>query len=231
VVDAHELGALGVALARTPGRATVTILGPDGTGASGRDVRIDGVTATPCGSGCYRGAAAAGAVRVSVDGVATTFDVPARAPAATEALRRITRAYVASRTIVFDETLASSPTDRIQTRFTLVAPDRLRYAIRGGPTAVVVGSRRWDRSSKRAPYVESAQTPLHVVQPLWTHVSNAHEIAPGVFTFLDRSIPAWFRMTVSGPLPRVVQMTAAAHFMTERYVGFDVSVTVSPPPR
>ena len=43
VVAARELGSLAVAVARTPGRATVTILGPDGTGASGRNVRIDGV--------------------------------------------------------------------------------------------------------------------------------------------------------------------------------------------
>jgi len=52
-----------------------------------------------------------------------------------------------------------------------------------------------------------------------------------VITFLDRSLPAWFRVTLAGPLPRVVHMTAAAHFMTERYVGFDVPVTVSPPSR
>jgi copper transport protein len=231
VVEAHELGSLAVAIARTPGHATVTLLGPDGTGASGRDVRIDGVTAAPCGSGCYRAAAAAGAVGVSVGGAATTFDVPVKAPAATQALRRITHAYVASRTIVFDETLASSPTDRIQTRFTVVAPNRLSYVIRGGPAAIVIGSRRWDRTSQHAPYVESAQTPIRVVAPLWSQVSNAHEIAPGVFTFLDRSIPAWFRVTVTGSLPRVVRMTAAAHFMTERYVGFDVSATVSPPAR
>ena len=53
VVAARPLGSLAVALARTPGRAIVTILGPDGTGANGRNVRVDGRRATPCGSGCY----------------------------------------------------------------------------------------------------------------------------------------------------------------------------------
>ena len=69
-----------------------------------------------------------------------------------------------------------------------------------------------------------------MLQPYWTTVSNVHEVAPGVLTFLDRSLPAWFRMQVSGRLPHVIHMTAAAHFMTERYVGFDKPVDVSPPP-
>jgi len=70
-----------------------------------------------------------------------------------------------------------------------------------------------------------------VTDPTWTTFSNVHEVAPGVLTFLDRGIPAWFRVTLAGPLPRTLHMTAAAHFMTEHYVGFDVPATVSPPSR
>jgi hypothetical protein len=58
-----------------------------------------------------------------------------------------------------------------------------------------------------------------------------HEVAPGTFTFLDRRIPAWFRLTVVGGRPTVDHMTAAAHFMVDRYVGFDVPAVVSPPSR
>ena len=79
--------------------------------------------------------------------------------------------------------------------------------------------------------MESAQTPLDVLQPYWSNVSNVHEISPGVLTFLDRGLPGWFRLRVSDQRPRVLHMTAAAHFMTERYVGFDEPVDVSPPSR
>jgi copper transport protein len=231
VVDAHDMGVLGVAVARTPGRVTVTILGPDGTGASNKAVRVDGTRASGCGSGCYRAAAGPGPVRVEVNGRATVFDVPARAPDARALLRKVTRRYRASRTIVFDERLASSPTNSIITRFTAVAPNRLKYVTRRGPSAIIIGGRRWDRDTPRGRLVESPQTPLDVTQPYWTVVTNVHEVAPGVVTFLDRKTPAWFRMTINGSLPRRVHMTAAAHFMTDSYVGFDDPVVVSPPSR
>ena len=91
---------------------------------------------------------------------------------------------------------------------------------RGGPSAIVIGSRRWDRERPGAPYVESSQTPLDVIQPYWQTPTNVHEIAPGVLTFLDRRIPAWFRLELGPRKPRQLQMTAAAHFMIDRYVGF-----------
>ena len=233
VVDARELGTLAVAVARTRGSATVTLLGQDGNGASGRSVAVDGVAATPCGSGCYRAAApAGGSLRVRVDGLGdVTFALPAGAPDGSALLARVTRAYRSARTIVFDEQLASSPANAELTRFTLVAPDRLAYTTHGGPAAVVIGARRWDRDTPSARWVESAQTPLDVTQPYWLGVTNAHLVAPGVLTFLDRSIPAWFRLTVAGGRPSRLRMTAAAHFMLDRYVGFDVPATVSPPSR
>ena len=231
VVDARALGSLAVAVARSPGTATVTVLGPDGTGASGRDVRIDGKAAAACGSGCYRGAAGEGTLRVAIGARTISFAVPDRAPDGTALLRQVTRAYRSVRTAVFDEHLSASATGGIVTRFSLVAPNRLKYEIRGGSSAIVIGPRRWDSNAPGQPYVESPQTPLDVTQPYWTTVSNVHEIAPGVLTFIDRSVPAWFRLQVRGRLPHVLHMTAAAHFMTERYVGFDGPVVVSPPSR
>jgi copper transport protein len=231
VVDAHAVGALVVALARTPARATVTLLGSANAGVSDREVRIDGRRAAECGSGCYTAAAAAGPVRVSVDGALTTFDLPAGAPTATPLLREVTRRYRASKSIVFDESLSADSSPGIKTRFTVVAPNRLRYQTSAGPAAIVIGSRRWDRVSPGRPFVESPQTPLDVTQPLWSNVTNVHEIAPGVLTFLDRSLPAWFRVEIESRRPRVVRMKAAAHFMVERYVEFDAPVEVSPPSR
>jgi copper transport protein len=233
VVDARELGSLAVAVGREPKRTTVTIIGPDATGVDGRDVRVNGAAATSCGSGCYRAPSTdRGPLIVSIGNRKLTFDLPAKAPDATATLGHITRAYRASRTIVFDETLASSPTNAQTTRFTVVAPHRLSYQTRGGgPGAIVIGTRRWDRSVAKAPWQPTSQTPLDVTAPYWTQPTNAHLVGRDTITFLDRRIPAFFRLTFKGTRPTVSHMTAAAHFMTDRYVGFDVPAVVSPPSR
>jgi len=232
VVDARELGGLALAVARTPGRATVTLVDADANGANGHTVAIDGAGATPCGAGCYQGAAAPGPLRVTVDGRTATFDVPATAPDGSALLARLTRAYEKLRSVVFEEQLASSPTQRIDTVFVEVAPDKLRYRTAHGPSAVVIGARRWDSAGPGKPYVESPQTPIRPIQPYWNDTTNVHVVAPGVLTFLDRTIPAWFRVELRRDrLPRVVHMTAAAHFMVDRYLGFDTPVDVSPPSR
>ena len=86
-----------------------------------------------------------------VGGATTTIRVPANAPDATAQLARITRAVRASQSIVFDETLSSNPHNATTTRFTAVAPNRLSYVTRGGPAAIVIGSRRWDRERPARP--------------------------------------------------------------------------------
>jgi hypothetical protein len=232
VVDARELGSLAVAVARTTATTAVTLLAPDGTGASGHTVRIDGKPATACGAGCYRGATSSGATHVSVDGRTLTFDVPAAAPVARRLLARATRLYRGAHTIVFDESLHSSPSEGIVTRFELQAPDRLRYTIRGGAQAVVLGTRRWDRDTPTGRWRASQQSRLDVTQPYWRVPRDVHLVAPHTLTFLDATIPAWFRLTL-GPdgRPRMLNMTAAAHFMHDRYVGYDVPVVLSPPSR
>jgi copper transport protein len=231
-VEAGELGALAVAVARADRTVTVTLLGPDGTGRSGRDVRVDDLPAAPCGAGCYRAAAPGGPLHVAVDGRALTFTVSPSAPPAAALLRRATRLYRASRTIVFDESLRSGPSGGILTRFELQAPDRLGYRIRGGAQAVVIGTRRWDRDTPTGRWLASQQTRLDVTQPYWREPTNVRLVAPRTLTFLDRSVPAWFRLTL-GPdgRPKRLQMTAAAHFMVDRYARYDVPVELSPPSR
>ena len=230
VVGASELGTLVVAVARVPGEATVTLLGTDGTAANGRRVQVDGVTTRACGSGCYRAPAHAGPLPVRIDGRTVVFDLPATAPDGRALLERVTRAYRGSRTVVFDERLSSNPTNAQLTRFELVAPDRLSYRTRGGAAAVVIGTRRWDRETPTGRWLPSQQTRLDVTQPYWRTSRNVHLVAPGVLTFFDPTIPAWLRLTVTGDRLERLEMTAAAHFMVDRYVGFDGPVTVSPPP-
>jgi copper transport protein len=232
VVGARELGELAVAVAREPNRVTVTILGPDGSGVNGRRVRIGGAVATTCGSGCYRGPnGPSDTVRISIGTDTLSFTLPLNAPDAASLLARVTRAYRASHSIVFDERLSSTPTNAQTTRFTVVAPNRLAYETRGGASAVVIGGRRWDRARAGAAWLESPQTPLDVTDPYWQSPTNVHLVAPSTITFLDRRIPAWFRVTIARGRPAVSHMTAAAHFMVDRYVGFDVPATVSPPSR
>jgi copper transport protein len=232
VVEAHELGALGVAVARTGTSVIVTLIGQDGTGVNGRDVRVDGHRTLGCGYGCYRGTNRRGPLTVDVDGRTTHFTASADAPDGTALLRAVTRAYRASRTARFDESLRSGTGNSQVTRFELVAPNRLSYRIRGGGQAVVIGARRWDRDSPQAPWIESPQSPIHVMQPEWREASNVHLVGPQTLTFLDRSVPAWFRVTLAGrKLPARVRMTAAAHFMVDRYLGYDVPVVLSPPSR
>jgi hypothetical protein len=172
----------------------------------------------------------AGGPSITVGNRIVPFDVPVNARDARATLQRVTRAIRAAHTIVFDETLASSPTNASTSRFEVSAPNRLSYVTKNGPAGIVIGTRRWDRTGPGARWMESSQTPLDVTQPYWTEPTNAYFVAPNVITFLDRKIPAWFRLTLAGDRPTRVEMTAAAHFMVDRYVGFDVPVDISPPP-
>jgi putative copper export protein len=231
VVEGRALGTLALAVARTPTSATVTLLGPDGTGVDGRRVTVDGTAAASCGSGCYRAPAGiAEPLTIGVGNRMLEFQLPVHAANAHRLLQRVTRAYRAARTAVFDEHLASAPNSGSTTRFEVVAPDRLAYRTQNGPSAIVIGLQRWDRDSPRAPWVKSAQTRLDVMHPYWGSPTNVHLVAPHVLTFLDRRVPAWFRVTLAGDRLKRVEMTAAAHFMVDSYVGIDVPVVVSPPP-
>jgi hypothetical protein len=50
-------------------------------------------------------------------------------------------------------------------------------------------------------------------------------------SFADPSIPAYLTVTLDAKtlLPRVLHMTAAAHFMTDRYESFNLPRAIYPP--
>jgi len=170
-------------------------------------------------------------VTVRVGGRKLVFRLPANAPDATARLTRIAAGYRAQRTVVYRERLASSPTNAQLTQFVLVAPDRLRYVIAGGPQAIVIGPRRWDRATPTGRWIETPQSPLQVPHPAWYAATNARLVAPRTITFLDRAIPAWFtlHLDADGRLPRRLEMTAAAHFMVDRYASFGSPESIEPP--
>jgi copper transport protein len=232
-VDARELGRFAVAVAVGHALETVTVIGPDGIGVSGLRVVVDGFRAHACGVGCYRAQATATPTEVRVGRSRLVFTVPLRLRPAAKLLARATRAFESARTLQIDEELRSSPERSQVSHFWLRAPHSLRYRISGGPEAIVIGTRRWDRYPG-GKWTESPQTPLRVPEPYWSDRSrNAYLAGPYELTFVDPQLPAWFRLTVDRHTGRPVRMRmiAAAHFMTDRYSAFDRPVPISPPSR
>jgi copper transport protein len=236
VVQAREDGELAVALAvRRPG-VEVIVLGPDGDGVNGLSVEIGGTPARSCGPGCY-GAfiSLRRSVMVSIDGRVLTFRLPARPRPAKALVARATRAFRALRSVGFVERLASSPRNQVVADFPLETPNRLEYRIRRGAAGIVIGSRRWDRQ-RGGKWEASDQQPIPQPEPIWAGaVRNAYllETTPSTYvvSFMKPTGPAWFTVVLDRRtlLPRRLQMTAAAHFMTHRYTSFNAPPRIKPP--
>ena len=240
VLVAQEMGDLGVALALEPHRVTATVLSPAGGGLSGLDVRLGGTRADACGHGCYTVARAPGsAVDVEIDKfgptLRATFAVPPSTRPGADLLRRIEVRYRTLRSVFYLERLASSPAHQVSALWRLEAPDRLSYQIPGGAQGIVIGNRRWDRSTPDAAWTESAQTQLPQPATQWSQIANVNVVAADTqtktLTFLDPTTPAFFEVVVDAQtlLPRSVHMTAAAHFMLDRYIRFNAPRAIVPP--
>jgi hypothetical protein len=165
----------------------------------------------------------------------TTFALPQRARPAGLLLRRAGRRYRALKSVFFVEHLSSSPSHDLTSLWRVEAPNRVSYSIPGGAQGIVIGSRRWDRNAPGSAWVGSAQTPVSQPTPPWSEVTNANVIATAgrtkTVTFVDPTTPAYFEVTFEARtlLPRLVRMTAAAHFMTDRYAGFNEPPEIVPP--
>jgi hypothetical protein len=240
VVVAKEVGDLGVALHLQQQRTTAIVLSPAGGGLSGLDVRLNGRPASACGHGCYTVDRAPGTVvDVQIDKfgptLRTTFPVPAATQHADGLLRRIEVRYRTRRSVFFLERLASSPSQQVSALWRLEAPDRLAYQIPGGADGIVIGNRRWDRSTPDAAWRESAQTQLPQPATQWNQIANVNVVAADAETktiaFVDPTTPAYFQVVVDVHtlLPRSVSMTAAAHFMVDRYIRFNAPRAIFPP--
>ena len=242
-----ESGSRAVALAVTPGRLTATVLSPDGGPLSGLKVSFVAgprvVQAHPCGAGCYS-APAPRASRVVVrpsGSKPVVFDLPAKPRPGTAIVARAARVTRALKSLVYLESLRSGPKGGLLTTWELQAPDEVEYRIRGGASAIVLGERRWDRDRAGAPWRRSQQLPaLRVPQPAWgSRATNAYVLRDGhvdgrpvwVVSFANPSTPAWFTAWVdrSTYRPLRLHMTAAAHFMTHRYLEFDRPLAIRPP--
>lgn len=239
-VLAKEVGPLGLAIAVEPQRVTAIVLSPAGGGLNGLDVRLNGHTTTSCGHGCYRADLAPGrAVDVEIGRFGptrqTSFVLPRFPRAAADLVRRLRKRYRELTSVRYREQLRSDPTHAITARWLLEKPNRVEYSIPGGTQGIVIGTRRWDRPTSRARWQESAQTILPQPATQWNYATNAHVIADDGATktvsFTDPTIPAYFIVTLDAKtlLPRVLHMTAAAHFMTDSYESFNSPRAIFPP--
>jgi len=169
------------------------------------------------------------------------FSLPKRPRPAAAIVARAAKVTRALRSLVYLESLRSGPSAGLLTTWSLKAPNQVEYRIKGGADAVVLGTRRWDRTHAGAPWRRSEQLPaLKVPQPAWGAVAtNAHVLREGavrgrpvwIVSFANPTIPAWFTAWIDKRTyrPLQVRMTAAAHFMLHRYLAFDQPLTISPP--
>jgi len=238
-VVAREDGDRAVAVAIEPRRTRVTVIGPEGGGVDGLAVSVAGRPTAGCGSGCYEAELPAPRrrVAVSVGGRTLVLPAPAASPAqpASRLVARATRMFGALRSVTYVERLASSARNHIVSDFTLEAPDRFSYRIHRGPSAIVIGNRRWDRVSG-GPWDETPYSAVPQPTAIWAGpISNARVLSETprtvTVTFLNRRVPAWFtvRFDRRQLLPQTLEMTATAHFMHHRYSGFDALRRIFPP--
>ena len=239
-VLAKEVGPIGLAIAVEPRRVTAIVLSPAGGGLNGLDVRLDGHTTASCGQGCYRVDLTPGrAVGVEIGRFGptrqTSFVLPRFSRVAADLVSRVRKRYRALTSVRYLEHLRSDPTHAITAHWLLEKPDRVEYSIPGGAQGIAIGARRWDRATPRAPWHESPQTTLPQPATQWNFATNAFVIADDGATktvsFVDPTIPAYFTVKLDAMTlqPRVLHMTAAAHFMTDRYETFSLPRAIFPP--
>jgi hypothetical protein len=178
---------------------------------------------------------------VVLPGDGVTFRIPTAARPAAAIVARAARVFRNLRSLVYVESLRSSPKRGLLTTWRLKAPNEVTYDIRGGASAVIIGRTRWDRDSPRALWRRSQQIPaLDVPQPTWGDVAtNAHVLGTGrvagravwIVSFANPTTPAWFTASIDRRTYRTLRlrMTAAAHFMQHRYLEFDRPLAIRPP--
>jgi copper transport protein len=242
-----ESGSRAVALAVGKGRLTATVLSPSGAPLSGLKVSFRAgsrlIPAKPCGLGCYSAAAAPPQhVELRLSGSRpVAFDIPDRPRPAAAIVARAGRVTRALKSLVYVESLRSGPTGGLLTTWSMKAPNEVEYRIRGGADAIVLGTRRWDRDGAGKRWRRSQQLPaLRVPQPAWgSTATNAYVLGEGrvagrpvwVVSFANPTTPAWFTAWIDRATyrPLRMRMTAAAHFMTHRYLAFNQPLTIAPP--
>jgi hypothetical protein len=259
VALAREAGNLAVGLAIAPrgGRLLLvaTVFGQSGAGVGGLRSRFAVTTSTgqtvsaagaPCTAGCYEATVSASGRPTSAAVVfnrrtRVRFALPARwpAPSGLGLVHDAEAEFGRLRSLVTHERLASDPTHAVYTTYYAVAPDRLRFHVRGGLESIIIGGARWDREPGGS-WQPSPQAPIQPIKPYWTPlVQDARIIGSAtvdgrpcwVIAFANPQTPGFFTIWLDKRNHRTLalEMTAAAHFMHHSYGPFDAPLRVEPP--
>ena len=244
LVLASHTGSDAVAVAvRTNGDrldVTTTVLDNQGNGADARSVSVSGVTAQPCGFGCYRATVPrAPTLSVRVNGAPVSFALPQLpAPDGRALLNRIGKRFLQTRSASFHERLSSGPGQTVVSDWRIAAPDSLAFEASDGSAGIIVGGRRWDRQNGGA-WVESPQAP-RVRQPQLPWAKSVYDVTvlpsgPDVVrvSFVDPATPAWYTVSADRRTMRLgrIDMVAPVHFMQDTYRSYDTTPGIAPPHR
>ena len=243
----NEILALGVVPAKHP-LLQASVIGGQGQGVEGLDVsfRVGGKTlrGEACGPGCYRATAPSSTLPTPIElRVAgkkpVTWSValpkPWPPPDGSAVVARATKTFRNLKTLTTDDSLSSGLGHTLYTHWVVAAPNRLTYQVKNGPAAVIIGNTRWDRVAPGAPWVKSAQSPIHQPTQFWVSWKNAHVVqsTPKAWrvTFFDPKTPGWYAISVAKRTRRTLdlQMQAPAHFMRQNYGNFNAPVHIVPP--
>ncbi|TML67812.1 MAG: hypothetical protein E6G14_11405 [Actinobacteria bacterium] len=263
-VIAREADDLAVGMAAKSAGArvvlTFTVIAPNGNGANGLqlDTQLAGsagtspkVSAAVCGPGCYQlkpppvGAPRAALVtlrRLGHPPIQLRFRLPNAWPpvSATAIAQRATQVFRNLRSVVYDERLASSPTQVVSSTWTLEAPNRFSYTIPGGSQAIIIGAHRWDRDPGKPWQKSSIGFGQHHPEPFWGNAPTkasllgsavVHGRPVWIVTFLQPSFPGWFTLWVDKASYHTLElrMVAQVHFMHHLYRDFNRAAGIRPP--
>lgn len=248
VVFARQLGSEALALGVVPKGGAVlaqaSVVSGQGLGVSGLSVSLNGKPAAGCGSGCYATTLGGALKSVTVRVRSATWKVPLPSPwpprDATAIVDQATAAWRALDSLTFNERLASDAVHSTTSTWRVQSPNRVAYTITGGGAdGIIVGDKRWDRTTPKAKWIESPQLELTQPIPPWTAVRDAHVLAEESFrghpawlvSFFDPGTPAWFTAVIERSTYRTLQteMITTAHFMHDVYGAFNTTPPITPP--
>ncbi len=246
-VAAEQAATLAVGLQRTsPTTARVTILGPSGAGVPIALALVGGHVALPCKGTrgvCFSATVPRGPrplpVQVQLPGkpaVTATVRLPRfDAPNGAALLREATANFRALRSLRVLNILESAPGHAVTTDFTVQAPDRIAYSVRGGADARIIGTTRWDRQPGKS-WVRSQTARSKVPDAFWAPGAEAVYVAGSdrrtrQLTLVLPGGPTFFRLWVDRSTRQVVRlrMITSAHFMREREYDQNRAPPVEPP--
>ena len=248
VLYARQMGGEALALGLVPQGggvlAQASVLSGQGQGVSGLSVSLNGKPAAGCGRGCYRTTLAGAPKSVTVHVRSTTWNVALPSPwpprDGTAIVDRAAGVWRGLDSLTFDEHLASDAIHSTTSTWRIQAPNRVAYTIRnGGADGIVVGDKRWDRTTPKTKWIESPQLELKQPLPPWTAVQDAHVLAEETFqghpswliSFFDPGTPAWFTAVIDRKTYHTLktEMITTAHFMHDVYSSFNATRPIVPP--